>query len=148
MSREGGNVQKEDKREKKSWTFLMRFLNGDDYLLPVSPIFFWMVIDKRQTSINKRVSMNSYMNWKKKCTNLSFLSPATSIKLCCPYWLPRPAEQHQPRQRIDGRDVGSRRTWHMLDGEHMTSLEPGQISRKAWARSNVRLTIYYQSNLG
>lgn len=28
-------------------------------------LYFLMVIDKRQTSINKRVSMNSYMNRKK-----------------------------------------------------------------------------------
>lgn len=37
-------------------------------------LYFLMVIDKRQTSINNRVSMNSYMNWK-KCTNFSFLPP-------------------------------------------------------------------------
>lgn len=71
-------------------------------------LYFLMVIDKRQTSVNKRVSMNSYMNWK-KCTNFSFLStviPDPTSNSTAPtdhdnLW------SAPTRKRIDGRDVSS-----------------------------------------
>ena len=154
MSMEQGNVQLEAKREKKNWNFLMRFKNRDDSLLSGSSNFFFigMVIDKRQTSIHKRVSMNSYPNWK-KCTNFISFSPA-------PLWF---LTQHQtlllillmttcrkapPRERTDWGDVGSRRTQHRLYAKHTISLEPGQRRRKAWASSSVWLTTCYQSKVG
>ena len=110
-------------------------------------LYFLMVIDKRRTSINKRVSMNSYMNWK-KCTNFSFLPPLWFPTQHQTLLLPQIMTTygvHQPRKRRDGRDVSSRWTSHMLDGEHMISWEPGQSSWKAWAGSNGRLIIYHQS---
>lgn len=136
------------KREKKSWNFLQTLKMGMTTFYLVA-LDFLMVIDKRQTFINKRVSMNSYMNWK-KCTNFSFLPPLWFPTQHQTLLLPQIMTTygvHQPRKQRDGRDVSSRWTWHMLDGEHMISWEPGQSSWKAWAGSNGRLTIYHQSSV-
>lgn len=70
-----------------------------------------MIIEKTQTSINLRVSMNSYMKWKKM---YEFHSPATTVitdkafmsqnQTRPPMLSSAPAEQHQPRQRTDKRN--------------------------------------------